>query len=127
MKEDIYTIVDYPEYNKETGKFKAKSPLAAAKKVFTKLEKNFDLNNNNSEKQYIEFTIRNISNNKFYTYMGTKILLHSAITINQGGKKRKIYYKHLINRKPRNLNINTLDFLIKNYNKVYNRNNQNSY
>ena len=109
MKEDIYTIVDYPEYNKETGKFEAKSPLAAA------------------EKQYIEFTIRNIITNKFYTYMGTKILLHSAITINQGGKNRKIYYKHLINRKPRNLNINTLDSLIKNYNNVYNHNNQNSY
>ena len=46
-----YTIVDYPEYNQETGKYNGKSPLAAAKKIFTRLEKNFFLRISNNQKQ----------------------------------------------------------------------------
>ena len=59
-----YTIVDYPKFNTESGRYNSKNPLGAAKKIFTKLEKNFSLKNSNQQKQYIEFTLRNIQTNK---------------------------------------------------------------
>ena len=127
MKEELYTIVDFPVFNKESGKYKSPTPLGAAKKVFTRLEKNFSLENNITKKRYLEFTLRNLRTNKFYTYLGTKVLLHGPITINLNGKKRTINYKHLLCRKPNNINVNTLNTLIKNYNKASNHNNQNSY
>tara|TARA_B100001248_G_C27369518_1_gene450927 strand:- start:22 stop:399 length:378 start_codon:yes stop_codon:yes gene_type:complete len=122
-----YTIVDYPKFNTESGRYKSKTPLGAAKKIFTRLEKNYYIKNSNEQKQYLEFTLRNIQTNKFYTYIGTKVELHSPITINHNGRKRNINYKHLVTQKPRNLNVNSLNTLMQRYNKVNNYNNQNSY
>ena len=127
MKENVYTIVDYPNFNMESGAYKAKAPLAAAKKAFTRLQKKFDLKNNTEQKQYIEFTLRNKSTNQFYTYLGTKVLLHSAITLNHNGKRRTINYKHLLSRKPPTLNVKNMKALMVNYNRNYNQLNNNSF
>ena len=96
MIESVYTIIDYPSFNMESGSYKAKSPMTAAKKVFTRLLKKINLKNNIDQKQYIEFTLRNKSTNQFYTYLGTKVQLHSPIQLIQNGKSRTINYKHLL-------------------------------
>ena len=120
MKEFVYTIVDYPQFNMESGNYKAKSPLSAAKKVFTQLQKKYNLNNNSQEKQYIEFTLRNKSTNKFYTYLGTKVLLARPYRLTQGGKTRLINHRHLLARKPSVLNIETINKLVNSYNRYNN-------
>ena len=126
QSESFYSLVDYPTRNEEYGKYKGKSPLSAAKKIFTKLEKNMSLNNSNLEKQYIEFTIRNLQTNKFYTYIGTKVLLHSPITINYNGRSKTINYKHLVNRRPKHLDTLSLNKLMNTYTNHYNKYNNNS-
>ena len=127
MKEYVYTIVDYPKFNMETGAYKAKSPLAAAKKAFSRLQKKFKLSNNLEQKQYIEFTLRNKKTNQFYTYLGTRIPLNSPLTITQNGRRRNINYKHLLSRRPNVLNLKTIDNLVKNFINKYNKINNNSY
>ena len=126
QSESFYSLVDYPTINKEYGKYKGSSPLSAAKKIFTKLEKNMNLNKSNLEKQYIEFTIRNLQTNKFYTYIGTKVLLHSPITINYKGRSKTINYKHLVNRRPKHLDTLSLNKLMNTYTNHYNKYNNNS-
>ena len=127
MKESVYTIVDYPKFNMEYGTYKSKSPLSAAKKAFTQLQKSMKLSNSLEQKQYIEFTLRNKQTNQFYTYLGTKIQLNSSLTITQNGKQRNINHKHLLCRKPIILNTEVIKTLVNNYNNSYNKINKNSY
>ena len=127
MKEAVYTIVDYPKFNMESGRYKAKSPLSAAKKAFTRLQKKMNLSNSLEEKQYIEFTLRNKETNQFYTYLGTRVPLNSPLTISQNGKQRNINYKHLLSRKPRVLNVKVINKLINSYTTNYNKFNNNSF
>jgi hypothetical protein len=127
MTEAVYTIVDYPKYNMESGRYKSSSPLAAAKKAFTRLQKKMDLTNNLEQKQYIEFTLRNKSTNQFYTYLGTRIQLNSPVTITQNGRTRTIDYKHSLSRKPKVLNLKTITKLVNRSNEEYNSMNNNAY
>jgi hypothetical protein len=124
----VFTIVDCPKYNKEYGRYKSKSPLSAAKKVYTDLEKKFKLDTNTGSKtKYLEFTIRNIRTNKFYTYMGANVKLNSPITVTRGGKTMVLANKHLVFAKPSKLNVNTLDTIGMKYTNQYNKLNQNSH
>ena len=127
----VFTIVDCPTYNKEFGKYKSRSPLGAAKKAYTVLEKKFKLDNantsNNAKTKYLEFCIRNTFNNKFYTYMGANVELNSPIVVKRGGKEHTIHNKHLVFSKPDKLNVATLNQIEMKYNNISNKYNQNSY
>jgi hypothetical protein len=123
----VYTIVDCPKYNQEFGRYKSKSPLGAAKKVFTVLEKKYKLDNTNSNTKYLEFCIRNMETNKFYTYMGANVELNSPITITRAGKKHMVYNKHLVFSKPDKLNVTELNKIGIKYLNESNKHNQNRY
>ncbi len=87
----IYTVVDFPEERKNFGRFKGSSPKRAAMKAFTRLAKISKLNN--TDRQFIVFTILNLTNDKEYKYIGTRVKLVKPRTVNRGGKK--IVYKYI--------------------------------
>jgi hypothetical protein len=90
-EKDIYTVVDFPNQNETFGRFTGSSPKRAANKAFTRLAKISKLNNTN--RQFIVFTILNLTNDKEYKYIGTRIKLMKPRVVNRGGKK--IVYKYI--------------------------------
>lgn len=88
---NIYEIVDYPNKGNKHGEYKGITPKSAAYKAFTYLAKQFDIKNTNINNHLI-FSLRNKTNNKIYTYIGTRIELNKPIIVNKNGKK--ITYKH---------------------------------
>jgi hypothetical protein len=90
-KKDVYTVVDFPKENETFGRFTGSSPKRAANKAFTRLAKISKLNNTN--RQFIVFTILNLTNDKEYKYIGTRVKLVKPRTVNRGGKK--IVYKYI--------------------------------
>lgn len=91
QKGDIYTIIDFPNKGKNYGEFLGKSPKRAAEKAFTKLARLSKTNN--SQKQFIVFSILNKNTNKEYKYIGTRIKLVNPIEVIRGGKK--IIYRYM--------------------------------
>ena len=83
----VFAIVDYPNVGELYGKFTGSSPGVAADKVLTLLSEKIDLKNTD-EKNFIFFTIRDITRNngtgKEYSYIGTRIELHEPIKLKNG-------------------------------------------
>ena len=83
----VFAIVDYPNVGELYGKFAGSSPGVAADKVLTLLSEKIDLKNTD-EKNFIFFTIRDITRNngtgKEYSYIGTRIELHEPIKLKNG-------------------------------------------
>jgi len=94
----VFTIVDYPNVGETYGKYTGKHPGDAADKVLTELAKKVNLKNSN-EKNFIFFTIRDISlnknnksnnnksnnkNGKEYSYIGTRVELYKPVKLDNG-------------------------------------------
>lgn len=121
-----YTILDYPTKKSTYGKYEGEKPFKAAQKAFKVLSKKYDLTKNSLDtKMYLEFTIKNIENKKKYTYLGTKVKLHSPITVLENNVLKKYHYKNLIYAKPSEITTIQLDKLFHNYDKAYNTYNRN--
>ncbi len=90
-EKDVYTVVDFPNQHETFGRFTGTSPKRAATKAFTRLAKISKLNNTN--RQFIVFTILNLTNDKEYKYIGTRVKLVKPRVVNRGGKK--IVYKYV--------------------------------
>lgn len=122
----LYTVLDYPVINKMYGRYEALRPIQAAKKAFIKLSKKFELTQNTIDtKFYLEFTILDKNTKQKYTYLGTKIRLHSPISVKENGKFKKYNFKNLVLRKPSKLQTIDLEKLFNYYDKQYNRYNRN--
>ena len=102
MLKDIYVLLDYPNSNDETGKYKSRYPQLAASKAFSQIINNYDVSNTSKEKRYLLFAIRNKRTNKIYEYIGAKIKLYKPVKINN------IFYnyRNLILPKPDCVNFN---------------------
>lgn len=81
----VFTIVDYPNVGETYGKYTGKHPGDAADKVLTELAKKVNLKNSNEKKNFIFFTIRDISSGKEYSYIGTRVELYKPVKLK--GKK----------------------------------------
>ena len=79
----VFTIVDYPNVGETYGKYTGKYPGDAADKVLTGLAKKVNLKNSN-EKNFIFFTIRDISSGKEYSYIGTRVELYKPVKLDNG-------------------------------------------
>jgi len=79
----VFTIVDYPNVGETYGKYTGKHPGDAADKVLTELAKKVNLKNSN-EKNFIFFTIRDISSGKEYSYIGTRVELYKPVKLDNG-------------------------------------------
>ena len=79
----VFTIVDYPNVEETYGKYTGKHPGNAADKVLTELAKKVNLKNSN-EKNFIFFTIRDISSGKEYSYIGTRVELYKPVKLDNG-------------------------------------------
>ena len=90
-EKDIYTVLDFPNEKETFGRFKGNSPKRAAMKAFTRLAKISKLNN--TDRQFIVFSILNLNNEKEYKYIGTRVKLIKPRVVNRGGKK--IVYKYV--------------------------------
>ena len=122
----LYTVLDYPVINKKYGRYEALRPIQAAKEAFIKLSKNFELTQNTIDtKFYLEFTILDKDTKQKYTYLGTKIRLHSPITIKENDKLKKYNFKNLVLRKPSKLKTVYLEKFFNYYDKEYNKYNRN--
>ena len=86
-KKRVFAIVDYPNVGELYGKFVGSYPGVAADKVLTLLSEKIDLKNTD-EKNFIFFTIRDITQNnetgKEYSYIGTRIELYEPIKLKNG-------------------------------------------
>jgi hypothetical protein len=101
-KGDMYTIIDFPKEGTNYGEFFGKSPKRAAEKAFTKLARLSKTNN--SQKQFIVFSILNKDTNKEYKYIGTRIKLVNPIEVTRGGKKIIYRYMNTIGKYRKELN-----------------------
>lgn len=90
-EKDVYTVLDFPNVKETFGRFTGNSPKRAATKAFSRLAKISKLNN--SDRQFIVFTILNLNNDKEYKYIGTRVKLIKPRVVNRGGKK--IVYKYV--------------------------------
>lgn len=101
----VFTIVDYPNVGETYGKYTGKYPGDAADKVLTDLAKKVNLKNTD-EKNFIFFTIRDITPNKNnrnsknnrdkeYTYIGTRVQLYEPVKLDNG---RIVRYRNNITR-----------------------------
>ena len=79
----VFTIVDYPNVGETYGKYTGKYPGDAADKVLTELAKKVNLKNSN-EKNFIFFTIRDVSSGKEYSYIGTRVELYKPVKLDNG-------------------------------------------
>jgi len=95
-----YTIVDFPDINRNFGKYKGRSPKIAANKAFSTLIHFVILDNNENDSfgKFIVFIIKDISTNKEYKYIGNRIKLQNPITINKNGKEITYRYKNIIGK-----------------------------
>lgn len=94
-KKRVFTIVDYPDIGKTTGRYSGLFPKQAADKVIMYLTKIADIKNT-SDQNFIICTIRDINNNKEYKYIGTRVELDKPIVVNN----RKIRYRPIVARYP---------------------------
>lgn len=94
-----YTIVDFPEENQSYGNFSGTIPKKAANKVFSFLLKfiNEDINNDFSGK-FIVFVIKDISTNKLYKYIGTRIKLKNPVYKTKNNEPIIYKYKNVIGK-----------------------------
>lgn len=95
-----FTIVDFPEKGNEYGRYLSKSPHNAASKAFSQLARIVNLKNSN-KKNHLVFSIRETtqgSNNKVYTYIGTRVELNEPITKNIAGRQVVYRYKNIISK-----------------------------
>jgi hypothetical protein len=102
-KKRVFVIVDYPNIGETYGSFSGSSPGNAADKVLTLLAEKIDLKNTD-EKNFIFFTIREITSNnnqnnkiktKEYSYIGTRVELYEPIKLKNG---RIIKYRNNMTR-----------------------------
>jgi hypothetical protein len=92
-----FTIIDYPEINKNYGRYAGKSPGKAASKAFTSLAKKINLSNNTSNKQLVlHLKELNSPNKKIYKYIGSRVKLVRPITVYINGKTVEFNYKNII-------------------------------
>ena len=97
-----YTIVDYPEENRTMGRFHGSSPKQAAKKAFSKLARISKLNN--TKRQFIVFIIKNLTTNKEYKYIGSRIKLENPKKVVINGKNIIYRYINVIGKYKEELN-----------------------
>lgn len=100
-KQRVFSIVDYPNVDELYGNFTGSSPRVAADKILTLLAEKIDLKNTD-EKNFIFFTIRDITNsvnnskkNKEYSYIGTRVELYKPKKLKKG---KIIKFKNIISR-----------------------------
>jgi len=101
MKKD-YSLLGYPHENSKYGHYKNKHPYLAARKFFTKLSK--EINMNSVDKNFLVFSIIDNASNKIYTYQGTRVKLFEPIKYTRGEKEYIQHYKNIVTRYDPNLN-----------------------
>lgn len=96
MDKRTFTILDFPEKGKNSGKYTGKSPSQVANKVFNKLAKHFNFYNNEGGTKYLVFYLKDINNGKIYPYIGTPIVLHNPIEVNYKNNTLKITHRNIV-------------------------------
>ena len=100
MPNRYFTVIDFPAPGQKYGRYKGKYPSNAASKAFSQLAKIINLKNSN-KKNHMVFTIREItqgSDNKNWTYVGTRVELNQPIVKKIGNKTVKFNYKNIISQ-----------------------------
>ena len=69
MAEQIFSLLDFPEPDKEYGKYISRYPNEAASKAFSSIIDNFDVGNSDNEKRYLLFAIKNKETNKVHEFI----------------------------------------------------------
>ncbi len=91
-----FTIIDYPREGDTYGNYNAKTPLRAANKAFSRLSRMIDLKNSN-HKNLLVFSIKDVTSDRKYKYVGTRVELNQPIVVDyydKFGKSKKIKYRY---------------------------------
>ena len=98
MEKRVFTIVDFPEEGKNTGKYTGKSPSQVAHKVFNKLCKHYNFYNSEGGTKYLVFYIQDINSKKVYPYIGTPVVLQKPIEVNYENNTLKINHRNIVTK-----------------------------
>ena len=83
MKEkNNYVLLNFPEEGQKYGRYTGKSPGIVANKIFNKLMKHYNFNDNMDGKKYLVFEFQTTHTEKIYEYIGTPIILQNPMTVN---------------------------------------------
>ena len=91
-----YTILDYPNEGQKYGKYMGKSPGIVANKIFNKLMKLYNFNDNVDGKKYLVFEFQNIDTGKIYEYIGTPIILQNPMSVNIHNQNISITHRSIV-------------------------------
>jgi len=91
-----FTICDFPEKGKNTGKYSGENPAQVATKVFNKLAKHYNFYNNYGGTKYLVFNILDLGSRKVYSFIGTPVVLHEPIEVNLRNKTLKITHRNIV-------------------------------
>ena len=99
----IFEIIDFPNKGEDYQLTPSNSANAAALKAFTKLSKEYNLQNTN-KKNHLVFNIKNKQNGKIYKFIGTRIKLMEPLIVERNGKKISYNYRSIVAKYDQNLN-----------------------
>ena len=105
MTKRSFTIIDFPKKGETYGRYLANTPQRAASKAFTQLARIIGLTNENDQNHMV-FVIKEItqgSDNKLYTYIGTRVELAEPIIKNIAGKEVVYKYKNIVAKQKNNI------------------------
>ena len=93
-----FTIVDYPQKGTNTGSFTAITSTIAANKVFNRLIKELNYNDNENGRKYLVFYIMDINTKKIEAFIGTIVILDHPIEIDRKNKTIKITHRNIVTK-----------------------------
>lgn len=96
MEKKYFTVLDFPEKGKNSGKYSGKSPGQVAAKVFNKLAKHYNFYDNLGGTKYLVFYLKDLESNKVYPFIGTPVLLHKPIEVNLEDKTLKVTHRNIV-------------------------------
>ena len=98
MEKRVFTVLDYPEVGKKTGRYTGSSPAQVAHKVFNKLCKKYNFYDNEGGTKYLVFYLEDVSSKKVYPFIGTPVVLHKPIEVNYGNNTLKINHRNIVTK-----------------------------
>jgi hypothetical protein len=94
----IFTIVDFPQKGTNTGSFTGITSTIAANKVFNRLIKELNYNDNENGRKYLVFYIMDINTKKIEAFIGTIVILDHPIEIDRKNKTIKITHRNIVTK-----------------------------
>ena len=96
MEKRYFTVLDFPERGRNTGKYVGNTPGQVAAKVFNKLARHYNFYNNFGGTKYLVFYLKDLGSKKVYPFIGTPVVLNEPIEVNLKDKTLKVTHRNIV-------------------------------